>query len=69
MGNGDSPLRWCVLMLAALAVSSSYYESDIIGPIADLRSTYYRDEAYPSKCMWLVAQPCIFIPASECPTT
>jgi MFS family permease len=36
MGNGDSPLRWWVLMLAALAVSSSYYESDIIGPIADL---------------------------------
>jgi MFS family permease len=32
----DSPLRWWVLMLAALAVSSSYYESDIIGPIADL---------------------------------
>ena len=32
----DSPLRWGVLMLAALAVSSSYYESDTIGPIADL---------------------------------
>jgi MFS family permease len=28
--------RWWVLALAALAVSSSYYESDAIGPIADL---------------------------------
>lgn len=36
MGGGDSPLRWWVLMLAALGVSSSYYESDTIGPIADL---------------------------------
>jgi MFS family permease len=31
-----SPLRWWVLALAAVAVSSSYYEDDIIGPIADL---------------------------------
>jgi MFS family permease len=35
-GRGDSSLRWWVLMLAAIAVSSSYYESDAIGPIADL---------------------------------
>ena len=35
-GCGDSPLRWWVLLLAAIAVSSSYYESDAIGPIADL---------------------------------
>jgi MFS family permease len=34
--RGDSALRWWVLLLAALAVSSSYYESDAIGPIADL---------------------------------
>jgi len=34
--RGDSSLRWWVLMLAAVAVSSSYYESDAIGPIADL---------------------------------
>ena len=27
---------WWVLVLAAIAVSSSYYESDVIGPIADL---------------------------------
>jgi MFS family permease len=33
---GRSSLRWWVLLLAALAVSSSYYEDDIIGPIADL---------------------------------
>jgi MFS family permease len=33
---GSSPLRWWVLGLAALAVSSSYYEDDVIGPIADL---------------------------------
>jgi MFS family permease len=31
-----SPLRWLVLALAALAIYSSYYESDAIGPIADL---------------------------------
>jgi len=37
-GNGrvSSPLRWVVLGLAALAIYSSYYESDTIGPIADL---------------------------------
>jgi MFS family permease len=29
-------LRWRVLGLAAIAVSSSYYEDDGIGPIADL---------------------------------
>ena len=34
--GGGSPLRWWVLVLAALAVSSSYYEDDVIGPIADL---------------------------------
>ncbi len=34
--QGYSPLRWWVLLLAALAVSTSYYESDVIGPIADL---------------------------------
>ena len=34
--RGDSPLRWWILLLAAIAVSSSYYESDVIGPIADL---------------------------------
>jgi MFS family permease len=34
---GDSrPMRWWVLALAAIAVSSSYYEDDVIGPIADL---------------------------------
>ncbi len=32
----SSPLRWGVLGLAAAAVFSSYYESDAIGPIADL---------------------------------
>jgi len=31
-----SRLRWWVLVFAALAVSSSYYEDDVIGPIADL---------------------------------
>lgn len=31
-----SPLRWLVLGLAALTIYSSYYESDAIGPIADL---------------------------------
>jgi MFS family permease len=34
--SGHSPLRWWVLGLAAIAVSSSYYEDDVIGPIADL---------------------------------
>lgn len=29
-------MRWWVLALAAIAVSSSYYEEDVIGPIADL---------------------------------
>ncbi len=31
-----SPLRWVVLTLAAATVFSSYYESDVIGAIADL---------------------------------
>lgn len=31
-----SPLRWWVLGLAAATIFSSYYESDAIGPIADL---------------------------------
>ena len=35
-GGGYSHLRWCALALAAVAVSSSYYEDDVIGPIADL---------------------------------
>ena len=35
-GGGNSPLRWWVLVLAAIAVSSSYYNDDVIGPIADL---------------------------------
>jgi MFS family permease len=34
--TGNSPLRWWMLALAAIAVSSSYYEDDVIGPIADL---------------------------------
>jgi MFS family permease len=34
--SGNSRLRWWVLVLAAIAVSSSYYEDDVIGPIADL---------------------------------
>jgi MFS family permease len=29
-------MRWLVLALAAIAVSSSYYESDVIGSVADL---------------------------------
>ena len=36
---GDAPLsraRWWILALCALAIFSSYYESDVIGPIADL---------------------------------
>ncbi len=35
-GTGESPRRWWVLVLAAIAVSSSYYESDVIGSVADL---------------------------------
>jgi MFS family permease len=35
-GGGHSPLRWWVLALAAIAVSSSYYESDVVGSVADL---------------------------------
>ncbi len=35
-GRASSPLRWVVLGLAAIAIYSSYYESDAIGPIADL---------------------------------
>jgi MFS family permease len=31
-----SPLRWVALVLSALAIFASYYESDAIGPIADL---------------------------------
>jgi len=34
--SGNSRWRWWVLVLAAIAVSSSYYEDDVIGPIADL---------------------------------
>ena len=34
--QGTSPLRWYALGLAATAIFSSYYESDAIGPIADL---------------------------------
>jgi MFS family permease len=34
--RGGSPLRWVALGLAATAIFSSYYESDAIGPIADL---------------------------------
>ena len=34
--SGHSQWRWWVLALAAIAVSSSYYEDDVIGPIADL---------------------------------
>jgi MFS family permease len=36
VSSGPSRLRWWVLALAAIAVSSSYYEDDVIGPIADL---------------------------------
>jgi MFS family permease len=35
-GSGSLPMRWWALALAAIAVSSSYYEDDVIGPIADL---------------------------------
>jgi MFS family permease len=34
--GGYSNLRWWVLALAAITVFSSYYEDDVIGPIADL---------------------------------
>jgi MFS family permease len=34
--GSPSPLRWWVLGLAAATIFSSYYESDAIGPIADL---------------------------------
>jgi MFS family permease len=34
--RGSASIRWSVLALAAIAVSSSYYEDDVIGPIADL---------------------------------
>ncbi len=34
--SGNSAMRWWVLALAAIAVSSSYYESDVIGSVADL---------------------------------
>ena len=33
---GNLHLRWWMLALAAIVVSSSYYEDDVIGPIADL---------------------------------
>ena len=35
-GRTSSPLRWVALALAAVAIFSSYYESDAIGAIADL---------------------------------
>lgn len=35
-GHGTSPLSWGALAVAALAIFSSYYESDAMGPIADL---------------------------------
>lgn len=35
-GRGAAALRWWALGLAATAIFSSYYESDAIGPIADL---------------------------------
>ncbi|HME39598.1 MAG TPA: MFS transporter [Steroidobacteraceae bacterium] len=35
-GSGHSRMRWWVLAMAAIAVSSSYYESDVIGSVADL---------------------------------
>ena len=34
--SGSSRMRWWVLAMAAIAVSSSYYESDVIGSVADL---------------------------------
>ena len=35
-GRTSSPLRWLALALAATAIFSSYYESDALGPLADL---------------------------------
>jgi MFS family permease len=35
-GRTASPLRWGALALAAITIFTSYYESDAIGPIADL---------------------------------
>ena len=35
-GRVSSPLRWWALALSAITIFSSYYESDAIGPIADL---------------------------------
>ncbi|MBS0395028.1 MAG: MFS transporter, partial [Proteobacteria bacterium] len=37
-GAAHQPLRWWALGLSALAIFTSYYESDVIGPIADLLS-------------------------------
>ena len=34
--SGNSRMRWWALALAAIAVPSSYYNDDAIGPIADL---------------------------------
>ncbi len=34
--QGTSPLRWVALVLAALAIFATYYESDVIGELADL---------------------------------
>jgi hypothetical protein len=36
LNSGNSRLRWWVLLLAAIALSSSYDEDDVIGPVADL---------------------------------
>ena len=36
IGRAGSPLRWWALTVVAIAVSSSYYESDVIGQLADL---------------------------------
>jgi len=35
-GRGTSPLRWWALLLAALAIFATYYESDVIGELSDL---------------------------------
>jgi MFS family permease len=34
--RGTSPLRWWAVALAALAIFATYYESDVIGELADL---------------------------------
>jgi MFS family permease len=34
--QGTSPLRWWAVALAALAIFATYYESDVIGELADL---------------------------------